>query len=65
MPDGFPHRIIGLSAFVVFVLAALLVAALFRGSAVLLGALAVAVPIVMVLLTRSARRNRNRVRPSR
>lgn len=65
MPDGFPHRNIGLSAFVVVVLAALLMAALFRGSFVLLGALAVAVPIVMVLLARSARRNRNRVRPSR
>jgi uncharacterized membrane protein len=65
MPGGFPHRSIGLAAFVVVVLAGLLMAALLRGSVVLLVALAVAVPIVMVLLARSATRNRNRVRPSR
>jgi Flp pilus assembly protein TadB len=65
MPDGFPHRNIGLAALVVFVVAALLMGALLHSSVITIVALAVAVPIAIVLLARSARRNRNRVRPSR
>ncbi len=68
MPGGFPHRMIGLVAFIAFIVvvfAAVLMAALLRGSVFLVVALAVTVPIVILLLARSATRNRSRVHPSR
>lgn len=65
MPGGFPHRSIGLAAFAVVVLAAVLTAALLRGSIPIVIAIAVGVPIVIVLLVRNAARHRNRLHPSR
>jgi hypothetical protein len=58
MPDGIPHRSIGLTAFIVVALAALLVAALIRRSTVLVVALVASVPIAILLLARNARRQR-------
>jgi hypothetical protein len=57
-PDGFPHRSIGLAAFVAIVLAGLLIAALARGSMGLVIALVAFVPIAIVLITLNARRQR-------
>jgi hypothetical protein len=65
MPGGFPHRTIALVAFVMVVLAALLLGALRSDSLYVLAGLGLTIPVVIVLLARVAGRGRDRLPASR
>jgi hypothetical protein len=65
MPGGFPHRTIALAAFVAVAISALLLGALRHQSLSVFIGLGLSIPVVIMLLARLARRQRDRVRPSR
>ena len=65
MPGGFPHLTVAFATLVLVALAAFTLAALLNNSLFALVVLGLAVPILIVVLTRNATRARDRVHPSR
>jgi hypothetical protein len=65
MPGGFPHLTVAFSALLLTALAAFTLSALLNESLYALVVLGLSVPILILALTRSATRARDRVHPSR
>ena len=65
MPGGFPHLTAAFATLLLVALAAFTLGALLNSASYALVVLALATPVLILVLTRSANRRRARVSPSR
>ena len=65
MPGGFPHLTVAFATLLLVALAAFTLGALLNNSLYALVILGLAIPVLIVVLTRSASRARDQVHPSR
>ena len=65
VPGGTPHLTIAFAILVPVALAAFTLGALLNSASYALVVLALAIPVLIVLLTRGANRSRDRIHPSR
>jgi hypothetical protein len=63
MPGGFPHLTVAFATLLLVALAAFTLGALLNSSSYTFVVLALATPVLIVMLTRSANRSRERLQP--